>query len=196
MDLIVPPGQGATLSNAAILALALLLGVGFGAALERGGLGDGRKLSGQFYLRDLTVFKVMFTAIVTAALGLYWLELAGVLDRSTLLAPPTYLGPQLVGGLIFGAGFVMAGYCPGTSCVAGMSGRLDGVAALLGMLVGILAFGECAAAVGRVLPATEMTGATLPELLHLPTGVVVGGISLLALGAFALIERLTAGRRL
>ncbi len=193
MDLTFPLGQHGELPAPVMLGLAVVLGAGFGAALERGGLGDGRKLSGQFYLRDLTVFKVMFTAIVTAMLGLYWFERLGLLDRSALLAPPTYVLPQLVGGLIFGAGFVLAGYCPGTSCIAGVSGRLDGLAALLGMIAGMLVFGEAAPALGRMVDATPMPGATLPALLNLPSGVAVGGIALLALGAFLLIDRLTAG---
>lgn len=195
MDLTFPLGKGGELPAVAVLGLALLLGIGFGAALERGGLGDGRKLSGQFYLRDLTVFKVMFTAIVTAMLGLYWLEWAGILDGGALLAPPTLLLPQLVGGLVFGAGFVMAGYCPGTACVAGMSGRLDGMAALAGMLGGIIAFGEFSPELNRILDATAMTGDTIPELLHVRSGLVVGTIALVALGAFLLIERLEAGGR-
>jgi hypothetical protein len=193
MDLIFPLGQDGELPGAVVLGLAVLLGIGFGAALERGGLGDGRKLSGQFYLRDLTVFKVMFTAIVTAMLGLYWLEWVGLLDRSALLAPPTYVVPQLIGGLVFGAGFVMAGYCPGTSCVAGVSGRIDGVAALVGMLAGMLGFGELYPLLHRYLDATPLPDATLPGLLHLPGGVVAGGIALIALGLFKLIEGLEAG---
>jgi len=195
MDLTFPIGLGTGLPAPITLGLALLLGIGFGAALERGGLGDGRKLSGQFYLRDFTVFKVMFTAIVTAMLGLYLLEWAGMLDRAALLAPPTYLLPQLAGGLVFGVGFVTAGYCPGTSCVAGMSGRLDGFAALVGMLAGMVVFGECYPMLEQFAGKTPMPDATLPGLLHLPGGLVVGGIALLALAAFMLIERFEAGRR-
>jgi len=195
MDLTFPIGQGAGLPAPITLGLALLLGIGFGAALERGGLGDGRKLSGQFYLRDLTVFKVMFTAIVTAMLGLYLLEWAGMLDRAALLAPPTYLLPQLAGGLVFGVGFVTAGYCPGTSCVAGMSGRLDGFAALVGMLAGMIVFGECYPMLEHFSGKTPMPDATLPGLLNLPDGLVAGGVALLALAAFMLIERFEAGRR-
>jgi hypothetical protein len=195
MDLIFPLGERFDLPSAVVLGLALALGLGFGIVLERAGLGDGRKLSGQFYLKDLTVFKVMFTAIITAMLGLYWLEWAGLLDTAALLAPPTYVVPQLVGGLIFGAGFVMAGYCPGTSCVAGMSGRLDGVAALGGMVVGIVLFGEAYPWLGSATTMTPMPGATLPDILRLPRGVVVGGTALLALQAFRVIERLETRRR-
>ncbi len=195
MDLIFPLGARSDLPSAVVLGLALVLGIGFGVALERGGLGDGRKLSGQFYFRDLTVFKVMFTAIVTAMLGLYWLEWAGLLDTAVLLAPPTYVVPQLIGGLVFGAGFVMAGYCPGTSCVAGMSGRLDGAVALAGMVAGIVVFGEVYPALADIASSTSLPGATLPDLLGLSRGVVVGGIALLALLAFALIDWMEAGRR-
>ncbi|HEY2091607.1 MAG TPA: YeeE/YedE thiosulfate transporter family protein, partial [Thermoanaerobaculia bacterium] len=93
----------------------LVIGIAFGWALERAGLGDSRKLAGQFYFTDLTVFKVMFTAIVTAMLGVFWLVRLGVISLASISVPETYLVPQLLGGLIFGAGFVAAGLCPGTS---------------------------------------------------------------------------------
>ena len=91
------------------LVFALTIGLGFGFALERAGFGSGRKLAAQFYLTDLTVFKVMFSAIVTAMVGLYILSRIGVLDLSLIYHLPTYLVPQLVGGLLFGVGFVVGG---------------------------------------------------------------------------------------
>ena len=94
------------------LLTALAIGAAFGFALERAGLGDPNKLSGQFYLRDFTVFKVMMTAIVTAMLGLFWLGRLGVVPLGALYVPETFLLPQAVGGLIFGAGFVLCGLCP------------------------------------------------------------------------------------
>ena len=101
---------------------ALPIGFAFGWFLERGGLGNARKLAGQFYLTDLTVFKVMFSAIVTAALGVFWSERIGLLDLSQVAVPPTFIMPQLIGGLVFGVGFITGGLCPGTSCVAAASG--------------------------------------------------------------------------
>ena len=89
------------------LVIALVIGLGFGFVLERAGFGSGRKLAAQFYLTDLTVFKVMFTAIVTAMIGLYLLSRIGLLDLSLVYRLPTYLVPQLVGGLLFGVGFVI-----------------------------------------------------------------------------------------
>lgn len=87
-----------------------LLGVVFGFLLERGGLGDPKKLTGLFYLRDFTMLKVMFSAIAVAAAGLGVLSALGVVRLSALAVQPTYLWPQAVGGAILGAGFALGGY--------------------------------------------------------------------------------------
>lgn len=161
---------------------AFAIGVAFGFALERAGLGSARKLIGQFYGTDFTVFKVMFSAIVTAMLGAFWLSRLGVVDLSSVYVPRTWLLPQLAGGLIFGVGFVVAGLCPGTSCVAAASGRGDGFAVVVGIFAGVL-----------VAPRSESTprGAwTLPELLDVPYGVVVLAVVLIALAGFAVAERI------
>ena len=97
------------------LILAFVLGTGFGFFLERAGFGSARKLAAQFYLYDMSVFKVMFTAIVTAMLGVTYLGWLGWLDLSLVYLVPTHLVPQIVGGLVLGVGFVVGGYCPGTS---------------------------------------------------------------------------------
>src|SRR4051794_20925526 len=107
---------------------AILIGIAFGFTLERAGLGSARKLTGQFYFTDFTVFKVMFSGIVVAMLGAFWLAHFGVLDLSRVYVPETFLLPQLIGGIVFGIGFVIAGLCPGTSCVAAATGRGDGLA--------------------------------------------------------------------
>ena len=118
--------QGA-FSDEASLALALAIGIGFGFFLERAGFGSARKLVSQFYLDDLAVFKVMFTAIVTAMLGLWLLSGVGFLDLSLVSLVPTYWIAQVVGGLVLGVGFVVGGYCPGTSIVSTATFRLDGL---------------------------------------------------------------------
>ena len=92
------------------LPIALLIGIAFGFFLERAGFGSARKLVAQFYLTDLSVFKVMFTAIVTAMVGLTVLSRAGFLDMEQLPLIGTYLVPMIVGGLVLGAGFVIGGY--------------------------------------------------------------------------------------
>ena len=161
---------------------AVLIGVAFGFALERAGLGDSRKLAGQFYFTDLTVFKVMFSAIVTAMLGVFWL---GLTDVSV---PETYLLPQLIGGLIFGAGFVCAGLCPGTSCVSAASGRADGLMVVGGLFTGVLLSGALPAS--SLYNATPRGALTFPQLVAIPEGAIVFAITALALTLFAFAGRL------
>ena len=115
------------------LILALLIGFIFGFLLERGGLGNPRKLTAIFYLEDFTVLKVMFSAIVTSGVGLWILSKTGALDMGIVLVVPTYLWPQLIGGFILGIGFVIGGYCPGTSVIGITSGRGDAAVFLLAL---------------------------------------------------------------
>jgi uncharacterized protein len=166
---------------------ALAIGLGFGWTLERAGLGSARKIVGQFYLNDLSVLKVMLSAIVTAMLGVFWLARLGLLDLSRVEVPDSVLAPQIAGGCIFGAGFGLAGLCPGTSCVAAASGRLDGVTVLGGMFVGVLLTGLWLSPLQRFeafYRAGDHGALTLPDVLHLPYGLVVAMIALLALAAF------------
>ena len=172
----------------------LLIGIAFGWALEQAGLADAPKLAGQFYGRDFTVLKVMFSAIVTAMLGLFWLGQLGISDLTAIYVPDTYLLPQIAGGLIFGAGFVLAGLCPGTSCVAAATGRGDGLAVMLGLFAGVLATGLAFPWIAGFYNSTALGALTLPRLSHLPYGVVVAGIAIAALGVFWIVERLEARR--
>jgi hypothetical protein len=171
------------------MTVAFIIGIAFGAALERAGLGSAKKLMGQFDLTDLTVLKVMFTAIVTAMLGLFWLSRFGLVDVSRVYLPETYLVPQLVGGLVFGVGFALAGLCPGTSCVAAATGRVDGLAVVIGMFGGVLVTGAALPAMQRFYLSTPRGGLTLPRLFGLPEGVVILAVTAMALAAFALSGR-------
>jgi uncharacterized membrane protein YedE/YeeE len=177
-------------TTAAGLAVAGATGVAFGAALERAGLGSARKLVGQFYGTDLTVFKVMFTAIVVAMLGAFWLGRLGVLDLSRVWVPETWIFPQLVGGVVFGAGMATAGLCPGTSCVAAASGRGDGLAVLLGMFSGVLATGLGFASLRGFYESTARGALTLPGWLDVPYGAVVLAVVAIALVGFRVAERI------
>jgi uncharacterized membrane protein YedE/YeeE len=167
--------------------IALAIGIAFGFALERAGLGDARKLAGQFYFTDLTVFKVMFSAIVTAMLGVFWLTRFGVLHG--VYVPETYWLPQLAGGLVFGAGFVSAGLCPGTSCVAAASGRGDGAMVVLGMFAGVLVTGVALKPLRDFYESTARGPLTLPQMLRVPEGVIVFAVIAMALAMFTLAEQ-------
>lgn len=185
-------------SNGETLGLALVIGIAFGWFLERSGMGSARKLAGQFYLRDLTVFKVMFTAILTAMLGVFWLGWIGFVDVSRIYVPETFLAPQLVGGLVFGAGFALGGLCPGTSCVSAATGRIDGVFVVLGMFAGVLSMGILFDKFSAFYDSTARGAYTLPQLLHVSYGVVVFGIVVVAIAGFhgaEALERRTARRK-
>jgi uncharacterized protein len=171
--------------DATSLVIAFVIGIGFGFFLERGGFGNGRKLAAQFYFTDMTVFKVMFTAIVTAMLGIYYLSVIGFVDLSLVYITPTFLLPQIVGGLLLGVGFVIGGYCPGTCIVSTATGRIDGAVYLLGMIAGIAVFGEAFPLFANFYSSTPMGQITLPELLGLPYGLLVFAVVLMAIGGFA-----------
>lgn len=182
----------------ASLAFAFLIGIGFGFFLERAGFGSARKLVAQFYLTDLAVFKVMFTAILTALIGTTLLSWAGVLDLSLVYLVPTYWVPQVVGGLLLGVGFVVGGYCPGTSVVSMASGRIDGLVFVVGFAAGTLGFALAFPLLAGLYTAGDLGEKTLPEALGLPHGALVLGVVLVALGGFkgaAWVERRMAGPR-
>lgn len=181
----------------ASLVWAFAIGIGFGWCLERAGFGSAKKLTAQFYLEDLAVFKVMFTAIVTAMLGIFYLAWAGVLDLSLVYLTPTHLAPQIVGGFVLGAGFVIGGYCPGTSIAGAVTGRIDAVVCLLGVLAGVVVFGEMFPLLKGFFESGDLGRLTLPQALHLPYGVVVLLVVLMAVGGFAgagWVERKMAAR--
>jgi hypothetical protein len=131
-------------------------------------------------------------------LGVFWLSWAGVVDLSLVYLTPTYLLPQIAGGLILGVGFVVGGYCPGTSCVGVSSGRIDALVYLLGIIVGIFVFGEMYTLVAGFANATPMGQVTIPAYFGISYGLVVFAVALMALGGFAgatWVERKLASRK-
>jgi len=119
-----------------------LIGFGFGYALEMSGFGNSKKLAAQFYFTDLTVLKVMFTGIIVAMVLIFGAAGLGVLDFNQVWVNLTYLGSGIVGGLIMGVGFVIGGFCPGTSVVSASTGKIDGIIFVLGGFFGAFLFGE------------------------------------------------------
>lgn len=174
--------------TAASLAVAVVLGAGFGFALERSGLGNALKLIGQFYGRDFAVMKVMFSALLVATLGVFWLSRFGLLDLRAVYVPQTFLWPQLAGGLLFGAGLVLAGLCPGTACVAAATGRVDALFVLLGIFAGMIGVGSSLAGLEGFYRSGAHGAWTLPELTGLSYGIVVAVVVAVALVAFAAAE--------
>ncbi len=179
--------------------LGLVVGVGvgfaFGFVLERAGFGRAQKLVGQFYGTDMTVFKVMFGAIVTAMLGAVVLSGAGLMDLRAVagtVTSATWLWPMIAGGFLLGAGFIVSGYCPGTSLVAAASGKLDGLATVAGVVAGTLVYGELMAwkAFAAFTESGYLGQLYLHDLLGLPAPVVALLAALMAVGCFVGAERL------
>ena len=130
------------ISNEFNLVIALIAGIGFGFVLEQAGFSSTKKLVGLFYGYDFTVLKVFFTAGVTAMIGVLLLGQLGILDLNLIYVNPTFLWSALIGGAIMGLGFIIGGFCPGTSVCAASIGKLDGLAFVFGSGLGVLAFAE------------------------------------------------------
>jgi uncharacterized protein len=189
-----PLSETGVLGPFAALAVAPLIGFAFGWFLERGGMANARKLAGQFYLTDLTVFRVLFSALLTAMLGAFWLDRLGILDVDLVYLPETFVLPQATGGVLFGAGFVLGGLCPGTSCVAAASGRRDGLAVIGGMLVGVLAFNLTFDWIAPFYHSTALGPVRWTDAIGLSRGAGVALVTALALGGFVAASRLERGR--
>jgi uncharacterized membrane protein YedE/YeeE/rhodanese-related sulfurtransferase len=188
------------------LAFAVVSGFGFGFVLERAGFGRAQKLVGQFYGYDMSVFKVMFTAVVTAMVALVAASALGLAEFRAIAdhaASETLLVPFAIGGFVVGMGFVMSGYCPGTSWVAMASGKLDGLFTVVGSIVGGLVWSELEWRPGfsAFHGMTNLGNLYLWQLLGLPDGA---GPAILAVAVVAMagacflgaekVERLLAAR--
>lgn len=120
---------------------AFLIGIAFGFVLESSGFSSSRKLAGVFYGYDMVVLKVFFTGAITAMLGLLFFSLFGWLDLNLVYVNPTYLTSAITGGVIMGAGFIMGGYCPGTSFCGASIGKIDAMVFIVGLFIGVGIFG-------------------------------------------------------
>ncbi len=168
----------------------LLVGFAFGYVLEIAGFGNSKKLAAQFYFKEMTVIKVMFGAIIVAMVLIFLASGVGLLDYNLVYVNPTYLWPGIVGGLIMGVGFIIGGFCPGTSLVAAATLKLDGIFFVLGVFFGIFLFGETVGGFSEYWNSSYMGRFTLPEWLGLSTGTVVLLVVLMALFMFWGSEKL------
>ncbi|WP_217125968.1 DUF6691 family protein [Hydrogenophilus thiooxidans] len=166
------------------LASGLLCGILFGYILESAGFGSACKLTAQFRFSDWSVLKVMFTAIVVAAVGLYALSSAGVIAYRDLYVPPAHLGGAAIGGVLIGAGFAVGGYCPGTAASALGSGRWDGLIFMIGMVVGVALFAAGYDTFGAWVNLGTIQTERLPELLGISEPVLLALFALLAAAIF------------
>ncbi len=173
------------------VASGLLSGVLFGYVLESAGFGSPRKLTAQFRFTDWSVFKVMFTAIIVAAIGLAAATATGVLAANSIFIPTTFFWATLTGGALVGAGMAIGGYCPGTSAVGLASGRLDGLFFIVGMVLGTGVFAAVFEPIkGFYLAGQGSQAQTLSQLFGAPTWLVLGVLIVIAVLGFVIGTRL------
>jgi hypothetical protein len=178
------------LSNTSYLLVALIIGIGFGYVLEKGGLGNAKKLIAQFLLKDLAVFKVMFSAIVTALIGLFILSATGYLTINLIEISDSYFLPQLAGGLLLGIGFAISGYCPGTTIVGIATGKIDALFSFIGLFLGTLLFALVYDFIEIFYYSTKIELNTLPQLFSVEFATMVLIITGSAIAAFYGAEQL------
>lgn len=166
------------------LLIAFFIGIGFGFVLESNGFSSSRRLAGMFYGYDATVLKVFFTAAITGMLGLLFLSLFGQLDLSLIYINPTFLWSAIGGGVIMGIGFILGGYCPGTSFCAAAIGKIDAMAFIGGIFLGILIFAEGYPLWEGFYKAKNLGSPLINELFGFSRGVMTLIIILIALGMF------------
>jgi len=175
--------------------VALVLGVFFGFALNKAGLTRYTKIVNQFRLTDMAVLKFMMTALVVTMLGVYPLRALGLITFPTV--PATYILGNVVGGLVFGVGMSLAGFCPGT-CVAGAGeGKLDYIVpGLLGFLVGAVIYGLTYQWVFPPIAQVANYGSVvIPDLWNVNPILAVIVFACMALVLFYLIDRMGMHRK-
>lgn len=180
MDLIAPLAKTGVISPAMNLWLAVPIGFVFGFALFHAGFTDSRKIAGAFYFKDVGVPVVMFSAIVTGMLGLWGLTLIDVIDISKVYLLPTFLLPMAIGGLLFGIGMVIGGYCPGTAIASLATGKVDALIFIVGFLAGSLIFGDLFPIWGDFYNSGYRGVLRLDQVLDIELGTVVFAIVVIA----------------
>jgi uncharacterized protein len=167
-----------------------MFGLAFGFLLQKGGVGKFHVLIGQLLLQDFTVAKVMLTAIVVGMIGVFTLH---HFAKVNLHIKPTRIGSNIIGGLLFGAGFALMGYCPGTAAVAMGQGSWDALFGMAGLIAGSWIFAELSGWTKRTIENWGDLGKVLlPDLLHVPRGVFVVGFASALTALLVLLERFTA----
>ena len=168
--------------------IAFAVGIGFGFILEQAGFSSSRKLAGVFYGYDSVVLKVFFTAAVTGMLGLLYFSLFGWIDLSMIWVNPTYLWSAIIGGIIMGAGFIIGGFCPGTSVCAAAIGKIDAMVFVGGIFLGIFAFGEFYPMIKSLYMAEYLGQIKLSKILGISQGTLTFFVIIAALIMFWIAE--------
>lgn len=181
--------EPATVESGGRILSAALFGLAFGFLLQKGGVGKYHILIGQLLLQDFTVVKVMLTAIGVGMVGIFTLHRFA---KVNLHIKPTRIGPNIIGGLIFGAGFALIGYCPGTVAAALGQGSYDALFAMAGLVLGSYLFAEFSKPLkSSVEKWGEKGKLMLPEILHIPRSIFIPIFACLLIGVLFALDRFT-----
>lgn len=164
--------------------IAILIGIAFGFILEASGFSSSRNLAGVFYGYNFVVLRVFFTAVIVAMVGLLYFDYFGWLDLSKIFILPTFLAPMLVGGVIMGLGFIIGGFCPGTSFTAIAIGKLDGLVFTIGLYIGIYAFTESFPLFSDFYNSGSLGNVTLMDITGISAPWIAFAFTAIALAAF------------
>ncbi|OYT10501.1 MAG: sulfurtransferase [Bacteroidetes bacterium 4572_112] len=165
--------------------IGFFIGIGFGFLLEAAGFTNTRKLAGVFYGYDFVVLKVFFSAAITAAIIIFFLNHFGIMDISLTFYPKTYWIPTLIGGLIMAFGFIIGGFCPGTSVCAAVTGKIDAMIFVGGALIGIFGYAFTYDSVWKELRGSGAMGkVNIAEWMGMSDGLFILLLTVIAAVAF------------
>jgi uncharacterized protein len=164
--------------------IAILLGMAFGFILEASGFSSSRNIVGVFYGYNFVVLRVFFTAVIVAMVGLLYFDYFGWLDMSKIFILPTYLSPMILGGVIMGLGFILGGFCPGTSFTAIAIGKIDGLIFTVGLYLGIYIFSISFPLFSDFYYSENMGNVTLMDVTGISAQWFAFGFVVIALTAF------------
>lgn len=166
------------------LLLAILIGMAFGFILEQAGFSSSRKLVGLFYGYDFVVLKVFFTGALVAMIGLIFFNYFEWIELDRIFVNTFYVGPTLIGAAIMGFGFIVGGFCPGTSACAASIGKIDAMVFFGGLFIGIMIFGFGFPLWGDFYTSGNQGKVLIHEVLGVSRGVFLFGLTIVTLVLF------------
>jgi len=178
------------ISNELNLIVALIIGFFFGFILEQAGFSSSRKLAGLFYGYDFTVLRVFFTAGVTAMIGIILLSYLGIVDWDMLYINPTFLYSAIIGGVIMGVGFIIGGYCPGTSFAGASIGKIDAIVFIIGGILGVFVFAELYPYFKDIYVGSDYGELRIDKFFKVNPGIIAFGFTVMAFVAFIITSKI------
>jgi len=164
--------------------IALLLGIAFGFILEASGFSSSRNITGVFYGYNFVVLRVFFTAVIVCMIGLQYFDYFGWIDLDLIYVLPTYLSPMIVGAIIMGFGFLLGGFCPGTSYTGIAIGKIDAMVFTLGLFLGVFLFSEFFPLFEQFYTQGNMGNITIGEFFGISNTLVTFIMVIVAVIAF------------